>query len=122
LARPHSLGNLGKRGVHAPNWKGGLNLDGSGHARIYDVELQRYVRRSHLVWLEHHPGDTIPRGYVIHHRDGDKLNDVIENLEKLPLAEHVARHRRDLESYLRLLQGLLDEHGIAYPPLHGGDS
>lgn len=104
--------------AHGPNWRGGQHVDDSGHMRVWSGSLRRYVPRSHLVWLEHHPGDTIPRGYVIHHKDGDKLNDVIENLEKLALASHAARHRRNILEYVKTLQALLEEAGIAYPPLH----
>lgn len=106
---------------HGPNWRGGQRVDQSGHMKVWNEERKKYVPRSHIVWLEAHPGDTIGRGYVIHHKDGDKLNDVIENLEKIPLAEHVARHRRQLFSYIENLQRLLDEAGISYPPLHGDD-
>jgi hypothetical protein len=38
------------------------------------------------VW-EHHNG-TIPEGWDIHHRDEDKTNNDISNLECLPKAEH----------------------------------
>lgn len=103
---------------HGPNWRGGQRVDQSGHMRVWDASLKQYVLRSHQVWLAAHPGETIPRGYIIHHRDGDKLNDVIENLERIPLAEHVARHRRPAETYIKELQALLDAAGIVYPPRH----
>lgn len=118
MAGNKDSGNHGRFGPDAPNWRGGQHVDSSGHMRVWDRERRRYVPRAHLVWLEANPGDTIPRGYVIHHKDGDKLHDVIENLEKLPLAEHVARHRRELMLYVRQLQALLDEAGIQYPKLH----
>jgi len=103
---------------HGPNWRGGQRIDDSGHVRVWVEGRKRYVPRSHLVWLEHHPEDTIPRGYVIHHLDGNKTNDVIENLEKISLAAHVARHRRPPNEYIAYLQGLCDEAGIEYKPQH----
>lgn len=42
------------------------------------------------VW-EHHHG-LIPPGYDIHHRDGDKTNNALENLELLTKADHARLH------------------------------
>jgi hypothetical protein len=42
------------------------------------------------VW-EHHHG-TIPDGYDIHHRDHDKTNNALANLECLPKDEHARRY------------------------------
>lgn len=42
------------------------------------------------VW-EHHNG-TIPDGYDVHHRDGDKTNNDPANLECLPKEEHTRRY------------------------------
>lgn len=44
-----------------------------------------------VVWEKAH--GTIPSGHVIHHKDGDTLNDRIENLECLTRKEHLAVHR-----------------------------
>lgn len=111
-------GNHGRYGEDAPNWRGGQHIDSSGHMRVWDRHRKRYVPRAHVVWLEAHPGETVARGYVIHHLDGDKLNDVPGNLELISLAEHVARHRRSPSEYIKYLQGLLDELGVTYLPQH----
>ena len=116
--RSHVSVNKGKRGPDAPNWKGGMHLDRDGRWRVWDPDAKRYFHRAVKVWMDAHPGETVPRGYVIHHLDGDKTNDVIENLEKISLAAHVARHRRSPSEYIKTLQGLLDDAGIAYPPQH----
>lgn len=44
-----------------------------------------------LQWLKYH-GD-IPKGYVIHHKDGNKLNWNIDNLELLSRSEHIKEHK-----------------------------
>lgn len=111
-------GNKGKRGPEAPNWKGGQHLGKDGRVRVWDPDKKRYYHRSVKVWQAAHPDEELPRGYVIHHRDGDKTNDVPENLVKLSLAEHVALHRRNQQEYIRTLQGLLEGAGIQYPPQH----
>lgn len=109
-------GNLGKRGPDAPNWKGGKHQDHDGRWRVWDPEAKRYFHRSVLVWKEAHPGEEVGPGYVVHHRDGDKTNDVPENLVKMSLASHVQHHRRELQSYINELQDIIRNMGGTYPP------
>ena len=44
-----------------------------------------------LEWQKHN--GNIPKGYVIHHKDENKLNWNINNLELLSRADHVREHR-----------------------------
>lgn len=46
----------------------------------------------HRLNWENHYG-SIPNGYIIHHKDGNKLNWDIDNLELLSRCEHVNEHR-----------------------------
>ena len=46
------------------------------------------------VWEKHN--GKVPKGYVLHHKDKDSLNDEIDNLETLTRSEHIAKHRDDL--------------------------
>ena len=116
MAKGVGQGNRGKRGPEAPNWRGGQHIDRDGRVRIWDSDKKRYFHRSVKVWMEAHPGEVVPRGYVIHHLDGDRTNDVPENLVRLSLAEHVALHRRKQQEYIVLLQQLLRDNGIEFPP------
>lgn len=45
-----------------------------------------------LVWEDYY--GEIPNGYVIHHKDENKLNWDIENLELLSRKDHLAKHRK----------------------------
>jgi hypothetical protein len=42
------------------------------------------------VWINHF--GAIPQGMDIHHKDGDKSNNEIENLEMLSRSDHLKRH------------------------------
>ena len=49
-----------------------------------NILLHRYI------WEKHN--GSIPEGYVIHHIDGDKSNNNIENLQKLKYSKHLSIH------------------------------
>lgn len=49
----------------------------------------------HVVVWEHHNG-KIPKGFHVHHIDGDKSNNVIENLKLLSMSEHLSFHAKNL--------------------------
>ena len=44
------------------------------------------------VWINHF--GTIPEGMDIHHKDGNKLNNKIGNLEMLTRKEHKQKHKK----------------------------
>lgn len=44
------------------------------------------------VWMKQF--GAIREAYHIHHKDGDKTNDAIENLECIPEKQHIARHSK----------------------------
>lgn len=51
----------------------------------------KWKREHHYVW-ESHGNAPVPRGYVLHHRDGDKTNNDYQNLQLLTRAEHAKLH------------------------------
>jgi len=85
-------GNAGKTMDAAPNWRGGIRTDKDGRVFVY-LGNGKYIKRAHKVWLDHHPGESIGSGYVIHHVDHDKTNDDPGNLVKMTISEHVRHHR-----------------------------
>jgi hypothetical protein len=65
---------------------------GRGSGKAY---RKRYGRHEHRVVAEEMLGRPLAPGEVVHHRDGDKLNNSPENLEVLPSqAAHVKQHGR----------------------------
>lgn len=55
-----------------------------------------YVRRSILAWEAYH-GMPVPDGWVVHHKNGNTLDDSKENLQAMPLSDHVSLHRNGIK-------------------------
>lgn len=47
-----------------------------------------------LVWMKHH--GEIPKGCIIHHKDEDKTNWNIDNLELLKRSNHIMKHQKTM--------------------------
>lgn len=73
-----------------PNWKGGLQK----HKDAYYITIgtNKRMRRARYVWELHY--GKLEAGWIIWHKDGDKYNDEIENLEAITRAEAMERNAR----------------------------
>ena len=75
------------------NWKGGQSRS-KGYVYILVApearKGHRYRAEHMLVWEQ--ANGPIPKGYIIHHRNGKKDDNRLENLEALPRNEHNHRH------------------------------
>lgn len=60
--------------------------------RHYPTSRDGSIVRSHLTWNRAHPDDVVKPGELIHHKNRNRADDRIENLQKLP--GHAA-HRVD---------------------------
>lgn len=77
-------------------WSGGRHPDERGYIRVTVAPGQRRLEHT-LVWEQHH--GPVPRGHHVHHRDGDKGNNAIENLELLTNSEHQHLHKGTRRPY-----------------------
>ena len=59
------------------------------NGRLQSISKHRYV------WMEHY--GEIPKGMIIHHIDGNKFNNSIENLKCITSSEHNKLHRKKQE-------------------------
>ena len=50
-----------------------------------------------LQWMKYH--GAIPKGYVVHHRDENKLNWDIKNLELISRSDHLKRHKNTVKRH-----------------------
>jgi hypothetical protein len=92
----HGHHSRGKIREQSTRWKGGRNLTGQGYWRLYlplhqSANKSGYVFEHRLVWETAH-GQQVPNGCVVHHKDGNKTNNAIDNLELLPFKMHQSMH------------------------------
>lgn len=70
---------------------------GGGGGYLATTDRERNHAYIHRVCWETYCG-PIPKGYVIHHKDGDKTNNSIHNLACLTNGEHTREHMRQRKS------------------------
>ena len=79
--KPH----LDYSGEKNPNWRGGKSLDKFG----YPIQSVKGVFRfKHRIIMEKHLGRRLSKEEVIHHINGNKMDNRIENLKILTQGEH----------------------------------
>lgn len=83
------------KGVRNTNWKGGKNYDGQGYIRVWRPEHPfnngGYVLEHRLV-MENKLKRLLRKEEVIHHINGVKDDNRVENLELMTRHEHPANH------------------------------
>lgn len=77
------------QGSDNPAWNGGKSKR-KGYTII--KTSKGYVMEHHLVWLQANQSDKIPRGFVIHHKDGSRYNNNLSNLKLMSNGEHTRLH------------------------------
>lgn len=73
----------------------GLSLD--GYYKVTSIKEGNCGKYLHRLIYEEEYG-KIPDGYHIHHKDGDKLNNNIDNLECLSASNHGKTHKHSIET------------------------
>lgn len=99
------LSELGRSqtGANSPSWKEGRSWTGR-KASPYPIVLidGKYIKEHRYV-MEQHLGRKLLRTEEVHHRDGNKFNNEVENLQIMSKSEHSKLHwskpeRRQLQS------------------------
>lgn len=92
--------NKGKKcpsGERANHWEGGKIIDKYGYVSCYEPNHPfavhgRYVKEHRLV-MEKYLGRILNRKEIVHHKNGVKTDNRIQNLELTTLSEHVRHHK-----------------------------
>ena len=71
---------------------GTANLNNHGYYRITSKKEGNFCKFLHRLIFEKFYGTPIPQGYIIHHKDGNKLNNCILNLQLMRISDHLKLH------------------------------
>lgn len=78
----------------SPTWKGGRKLDSTGYVLVKDPKSTRsdgYIME-HRLLIEKHLGRELKQDEQVHHIDGDKTNNAIDNLSIMNKSDHMRLH------------------------------
>lgn len=76
-----------------PHYRGGKSHDANGYVTLTSKEHgERLQMREHRVVMEQHLGRKLRRDEIVHHRNEDKSDNRIENLEVMTRAQHAKHH------------------------------
>ena len=79
-------------------WKGGRMISthgyvlvrAQGHPKAYS---HGHYMQEHILVMEKHIGRYLDNNEVVHHKDGNRQNNNIENLELMTRSQHMVYHR-----------------------------
>lgn len=81
-----------------------VRVDKNGTARRWiKVSESRPSWKPYPQWLWESKRGPIPSGMIVHHVDGNALNDSLDNYKLVSRSEHINAHRRDLLAAKRLI-------------------
>jgi hypothetical protein len=92
--------NPGAKGDNHWNWKGGVRVNGSGYIVIYkphyhSADKKGYVLEHRLV-MEKYLNRYLQKREHIHHKNSNKQDNRIENLQLTTISEHIQKHKPHL--------------------------
>ena len=90
--------NQTRQGPVNPNWKGGRSIRPDGYVEVR-VNGRRKLEHVHL--MEQHLGRRMNRGEVVHHKNADRTDNRLENLEVMTVSEHMRLHHKNGVSHRR---------------------
>jgi len=87
------------KGKTNPHWNGGRSKDMAGYVRVYVPDHPRrdnnnYVLEHRLV-MEQHVGRVLVRSEVVHHINGIKDDNRLENLVLMTHSQHSTDHGKE---------------------------
>lgn len=94
-------GRPGKPGATNPAWKGGRFVDSYGYVQVW-VAVETYIPEHRLV-MEKHLGRELRSDEIVHHLNGVKTDNRIENLLITDPFTHSLLHFDDRETQRRLI-------------------
>lgn len=79
------------------HWKGGLSKQSDGYLMLTSGPYAYKFKLHHRLIMEKHLGRPLLSFEIVHHINGDKTDNRIENLEIMSRAEHMNHHRAEIQ-------------------------
>jgi hypothetical protein len=109
IEKPHLRGKpvYTASGEEHHSWKGGTYVSSDGYRKVRTSK--RSYKSEHVLVIEEEIGRPLDPGEVVHHIDGDKLNNLSENLVVMPKQSHhkIAHHSLQQVGYELVRSGLV---------------
>ena len=91
--------SIARTAEKASNWKGGRKKTDKGYILRYKPDHHRASKNNkyifeHILIMENYLGRPIGTDEVVHHKNGIKDDNRVENLEVMEFGEHSAMHNR----------------------------
>ena len=74
-----------------------LDYHGGKDGYIFKYQKSKHYRGEHRLVMEKYLGRPLRSDEIVHHKDGNKQNNDISNLEIVTRAEHINIHRAQLQ-------------------------
>ncbi len=85
---------VGTRGEDSPNWRGGrLDSDSRGYIKLYTGYHK--MQYEHIIVMESHLRRKLNPNEVVHHKNGIKNDNRVENLIVLTKSNHMKHHQKE---------------------------
>lgn len=85
----YKVGHEGLKGENAPNWRGGTSIARNGYRQIR-IDGKRYYE--HRLIMERYLGRKLMKDEQVHHKNHNRLDNRIDNLEVLNAKQHASYH------------------------------
>jgi len=82
--------NLSKK-----KWKGNWHKNKEGYLRRMERKPRKEILYHQYIWMKHNK-KRVPKGFLIHHKDDNILNNNIKNLQLMKFNEHTRLHHLGL--------------------------
>ena len=74
-----------------PCWKNGITVS-NGYVQVSSKKYSNRLKKEHQIVMENYIGRELKKGEVVHHIDGDKTNNNINNLALMDITAHARLH------------------------------
>jgi len=96
------------KGENHKNWKGGKTISNGGYVGIKVEGKRKYVPEHRHVWEQHN--GPLPKDWIVHHLNGIKKDNRIENLVAMPRKTHSPKTITEpFKQRIRELEKMIDE-------------